>query len=81
MTLLVYIPCPTLKDKPDPPEDQPGCLIKYCEGCKGSMWVSKKKRLIIEHNDPKKLFVRCYDCIKEHLTNMKPEDFPKRWDI
>ena len=71
MTILAYVPCPPLLDFPVAPDDQPGCLIKYCAGCKGSMWVSKKKRHIIEHNDPEKLFVRCYRCITKHFSSTK----------
>lgn len=57
---MIIIPCPNKADFIVPPEDQPGCVEQNCPHCHEKMWISKKKRLIMETSIAN---IYCYDCL------------------
>ncbi len=67
MNDLVLIPCPDLSTYPEQPKDQSKCEAVLCKKCGNKMWLSEKKKTVINLSEAmgKELFVAYYPCILE----------------
>lgn len=69
-----------VKDFPNPPDDQPGCELDNCKICNKRMWVSLKKRNLVESGIAEILCAYCVvyleqqNDIKSQLIDMRVID-------
>jgi hypothetical protein len=68
------IMCPPFSDYPEAPEDQPDCQLFKCPMCLCKMWVSEKKRGVLNYDSSinKEIFISCYHCF-EDMAEKDPE--------
>lgn len=70
---LVVIFCPPLSEYGTPPRDQSICELHDCPACKEKMWLSIKKKVLIEKaNELKKeILLACYPCFIKRVNSDK----------
>jgi hypothetical protein len=68
------IPCPPLSDYPEQPKDQSLCTAVPCPHCLNKMWLSEKKKAMIELAEQLNIeyIVKCYHCIMK-MAEENPE--------
>ena len=62
---LAIIFCPPLSKHPLQPSDMSVCTLEECPDCKNKMWLSFKKKQILESTKLLKVesICICYDCV------------------
>lgn len=66
---VIIIPCPPLSSYKEQPGDQSECTAEPCPLCKENMWLSLKKKEMIEAAElaEREIFLACYNCITSNL--------------
>ncbi len=62
---IAVVMLPNLSRYPNPPEDQPGCLLYKCSQCDQPAWISTKKRDLQATIKAENLYMCCYDCFEK----------------
>jgi hypothetical protein len=65
----IIIPCPPLSNYKEQPNDQSVCTAEPCPLCDKNMWLSLKKKAMIEAAElaEREIFLACYNCITRAL--------------
>ncbi len=73
---LAIVICPPYPQFEEGPSDQSRCQLVECPHCKNKMWLSEKKKGVIQFAAVmcKRLLISCYDCI-EKVAKDNPELF------
>lgn len=70
---IVIIVCPPLSAYEKQPSDQSHCTAVPCPSCDQQMWLSEKKKLLIQAADAlsKDLWLECYGCFMISIKEKK----------
>jgi hypothetical protein len=63
----IFVFCPPLSKYPTQPANQSICTISYCPKCNKKMWLSEKKKNLIEKFKHKEITLTCYDCFEKFV--------------
>lgn len=65
----IMVACPNYKDFPEAPKDQSHSELFDCPTCKEKMWLSEKKKEILQFGScsDRHIILGCYPCIKKFL--------------
>lgn len=65
----IIIPCPPLSNYKEQPKDQSVCTAEPCPLCGKQMWLSLKKKTMIEAAElaEREIFFACYHCLTRAL--------------
>ena len=73
---LIFVMCPPYPQYETAPSDQSHSELVECPHCKSKMWLSEKKKGVIQFAAVmcKELLISCYDCVTQ-LAKDNPELF------
>lgn len=68
----VFIICPPFTEYPQPPPDMSKCEAIKCPDCDNAMWLSKKKKAVMESvfATDKQIILACYNCAEIRFKKM-----------